>query len=322
VPRAHHLSFDLLQTFVRLLDNDGDALKTARQLNINQPSISKRIRYLQLPGPVLPCPWLSREGKRWRATAEGAKALPAVRDLIDRYDQLTAFAGAPATQAAELKLACGQQTVVGFVREALRRFHRSHPHARLRVSTLRGAARIEGVANGLLDLASVTHDEAAIREIARRELHVETIARRRLALVCHARSQWAKDLARFPENKTPPAALATFPLILPEPDAGVRAKLDEVLHRNDLTRKLQVRLEIGGWSAIMAYVEQRFGVGLVSESALPERKALVVRYLDPGEFPPSEVRLICRRRFDDASLPDLSPEGQALYDALKEAAAR
>lgn len=327
MPRTASLSFDLLETFVRLIENGGDTVKTAEQLHINQPSMSKRLRYLQLSSRVLPRPWLVREGKRWKLTEEGGKALPAVRDLIGRYGQLTAFAVPSEARGPDLRLACGREAVAGFVRDAVRHFtaemkrgKKEKQEFRLLISTVRGAARIEGVANGVLDMAIVTHDEASIHSIARRALHVETIAKHRLALVAHARSPWAAALRRLPERKTPPEALTKFPLILPEPDAGIRKGLDDTLRRHDLLDRLRIWLEVGGWSAIMAYVEDRQGVGVVSEGSLCERKSLIVRYLDPKEFPPTDLRLICRPGFNSADERALSAEGLALYEALRNAA--
>ena len=56
---------------------------------------------------------------------------------------------------AALRFACGQQAVAGPVRDVVRQFRQQHPQARVRISTVRGPQRIEGVANGVLDLALV-----------------------------------------------------------------------------------------------------------------------------------------------------------------------
>src|SRR5439155_9665188 len=126
---------------------------------------------------------------------------------------------------------CGQQMVQGFVREALRVYRAEHPQSPLRISTLRGQSRIEGVANGSLDLAIVTHDESAINEIARRVLHVEPLITHRLALVDGGKGIWSRGFRRLPEDHVPPSALAGFPLVLPEPDAGIRKKVDQILRQ-------------------------------------------------------------------------------------------
>src|SRR5262249_53985635 len=58
---------------------------------------------------------------------------------------------------------------------------------------------------------------------------------------------------------------------------------------------LDIALEVGGWSTILAYVRDGFGVGLVCEAAVGGADGLVVRPLDAAAFPPIEARLICRR---------------------------
>src|SRR5205807_637700 len=105
---------------------------------------------------------------------------------------------------------CGQQAAVGFVRRAVLAFHKQHRQSRLRISTARGATRIERVANGSLDLATVDHDDDAILKIARRPLHIETLCRERFALVSARKKPWSDLLEALPETKVSPKALMNF----------------------------------------------------------------------------------------------------------------
>jgi DNA-binding transcriptional LysR family regulator len=319
VPRPINLSIELLQTFARLIDNGGDAAKTAVELKINQPSMSKRLRFLQHRGPALERPWVERNGKTWQVTEEGTKALPAVRELVDRSNRLTTFVNEP-EKPPDLAFACGRQEAAGFVQKALHQFRTSRPNARIRIATLRGAARIEGVANGTFDLATTAFDPPMITSLARRDLHVETIRKQRLALVCSTQSPWRQKLEKVAEDEAPLAALAEFPLILPEPESSARQGLDELLRNAGLMNKLDIEIEVGGWSTIMAYVQAEFGVGVVSESSIPAGKSLVVRYFDPRAVPLRRTELICRRDFKDPNKPDLSAEAALFYAALKTAA--
>jgi hypothetical protein len=81
-------------------------------------------------------------------------------------------------------------------------FRKKHPDARPRISTPRGKARVEGVSNGSLDLAIVTHDEPSIVEIARRPLKIEPLVTCRLCLVCASDSKWASKLRSSRERAT------------------------------------------------------------------------------------------------------------------------
>ena len=311
--RQASLSLDLLKTFVALIENDGNASKTATELDIKQPSMSKRLRYLQHRGIVLKRqPWLFREGKTWKLTAEGQYALPAVKELINRHQRLLDFTE---TDRPELAIACGRHAVLGFVKDALQQFRRSHPKALVRISTLRGADRIARVASGSLDMAVVDNDESDIQRIAHRKLHIEKVAESHLGLVCASKSKWAKDLEKMAKTKLDPGAFSKFPLILPEPDAGIRNMLDSFFRQQGLAGKLDVRLEIGGWGTILKYVQGRYGVGLISESAVPPSQDLVVRYFDSEILPVSETKIICRHRIDSEER-DLSDIAAKFHDLL------
>jgi DNA-binding transcriptional LysR family regulator len=317
MPRSVTLSFELLQTFVALIRCDGDAAEAMRELGLNQPTMSKRLRYVQHAGPLLERPWVVRRGKTWELTDEGRRVWSAVTEIVDRYANLDRFLGGAQTPlAAPIRFACGQMMVAGLVREALRLFKKKLPHVPIQISTLRGRARIEGVSNGSLDLAVVTHDEPSVLEIARRPLYVEPLVSYRMALVCATESKWAPKLRALPKAGVPPQALVSFPLILPEADAGIRRSLDEVLRSRGLLNKLDVALEIGGWPTILAYVKDRFGVGLVSEAALEGSKGLTVRRLDPASFEPTEAKLISRRLAGSGEELDLSEQAQAWKQML------
>jgi DNA-binding transcriptional LysR family regulator len=322
MPRPLALSFELLRTFVTLIREDGDAGRAMRVLGINQPTMSKRLRPLQHAGALLDRPWLVRVGKVWRLTDEGLRVWPAVSELVRGYDSLEAFLDGEPAHPQAVRFACGQQMASGLVRSALRRFRREKPTVAIRVSTLRGRARIEGVSSGLLDLAIVTHDAPSIVEFARRPLYIQPLVTHHLALACATGSPWERKVRALPKGGVPAESLPSFPLILPEPDAGIRRELDKVLHQRGIQNTLDVAVEVGGWGTILAYVRDGFGVGLISEGALDEATGtgLVVRRLEPAVFAPIEAKLICRRRTGSSDALDLSEGALAWWWALERAA--
>src|SRR5436305_15117036 len=121
MPRVSRLSLELFDTFLGVLDHDGDAA-AARELGINQPSMSKRLAVLQHAGRGLRRPWLVRVGKNWQPTDEGRRVLPAVRDLRARYERLTDFLDDRSPAPPAFTFGCGQQAAAGFVLRAARRF--------------------------------------------------------------------------------------------------------------------------------------------------------------------------------------------------------
>jgi DNA-binding transcriptional LysR family regulator len=212
--------------------------------------------------------------------------------------------------------------VAGLVREALREFCKTDHPTPLRISTMRGRARIEGVSNGSLDLAIVTHSEPAIQEIARRSLHVEPLVRHGLVFACAVNSPWARAVRSLPEDGVPVDAMGRFPLIVPEPDAGIRKWFDETLRRRGVQARLNIALEIGGWGAILAYVRDGLGVGIVSQAAIADTEGLILRPLDPESFPAIEAKLIARRLAGSGESLDLSESGEAWRAVLYQVARR
>jgi DNA-binding transcriptional LysR family regulator len=187
------------------------------------------------------------------------------------------------------------------------------------VSGLRGRQRIEGVANGLLSMALVTHDKAQIETLARnRPIHVEDLMDDPLVVACGAKSEWAKELTsgRGPLGV---ADLAKFPLVLPEPDSGLREQLERKLGEAGHDRPFTVAIEVGGWAAILKYIEAGLGVGPLPRSVASRGKLLVSREAGPGLLPSNSVRLICRERHGGGGL-DLTEMEQAFMGMLREAA--
>ncbi len=319
MPRSPSLSFELLETFVTLIEEGGDASKAAARLGINQPSMSKRMSQLQGPGPSVASPWLERDGKTWGMTEEGRRMFPSVHELVRRYRALGRFSAGTRGEA-EFAFACGQEGAATYALEALRRLRREKPEVQARISTTRGRSRIEGVASGLLDLATVTHDEAEIRAIARRSLHVDHLRDDPLVLVASLKAgeDWADALRALPEGPVPAEALRTIPLVLPEPDSAVRGQIDRDLDAAGVTDGLKIAIEVGGWSAILAFVAEGLGVGVVPRSA-GERfgPGLWSRPLRAEQFRPIRLHLICRRAIGREGR-DLSPSGERFRELLIE----
>jgi LysR family positive regulator for ilvC len=324
MPRPSRLSLELLETFVALAENDGDATRTAEQLAINQPSVSKRLSAIRrLTGERIGQPWLVRKGKRWRLTAEGQRVRLVVTDMVRRYEQLNRFVASGAEGRHFVSIACGQQAAAGFVRAVIDRFVRENPEVRVRLSTPRGRERIEGVAAGKFDFAIVTDSPSTIRKVARREMFIEQLFDDRFVLAANppAKAAWGRQWQELPAEKQVVAGkLLDFPFILPEADSSRRQQFENWFFR--ATQKtLNVNLEVGGWQTILEFVESGLGVGLVPESAVQmfqerRRSKLTTRPLNPAEFPPDAVRLIARKAHGKDE-PDLTEIGKKVADLMR-----
>lgn len=321
MPRAETLSLELLRTFSTMIDCACDATHAAERLNINQPSMSKRLGPLQHSGRLLDRPWLQRKGKRWELTREGAMVAPVVRRILTEFDKLREFA--PGTQDAgeQVRFACGQHDVQSFVRHALLAFRKKHPAIGLRISTQRGEDRITSVDSGAIDLATVTHDDFRIRQVARNSLTIEVLKTDPLVVVCAKSSPWTRAVERLSKRKASLEMLADVPLILPDRSSGVRKTIDDALSERDLHGRLNVPLEIGGWSTILLYVAQKLGVGVVKEAAIENRSRFVVRVLDRNLYDPVETKLIFRAK-RPGEKSSLSDAAYAWRGVLREMASR
>ncbi len=322
MPRPTTLSIELLETFVTLIQHDGDAGQTARVLAINQPSMSKRMAHLNQAGEVLKRPWLRREGKKWLLTEEGQRVLPSVRELIERYNALHGYTHAQAARPPVVRFACGQTAVMGGVRRALARFRHEHPDTPVRISTMRGPRRIEGVASGALDLAIVSRSMDEIRGIARGDLHIEELARIGYSLVCSKSSVWAKVFKDLPRDKPITLTQACqFPLVTPEPDSRTREVFDEALQRHAAHARPELSVQTGGWLTILDYVRDGHGVGLVSDAVLvglDKTSTLDIRPLNSRQMSPAPLHLIARLAANRRDGVDLTEDGRRWMTALRD----
>jgi hypothetical protein len=211
--------------------------------------------------------------------------------------------------------------VTGHVRAALARFRREHPAVRVRIRTPRSRQRVRELAAGVVDLAEVSHDEPAARRIAGRPLVSWPLTSEPLVLVAAPATPWGAALAKLPARAALlPAAVAGLgaPMLLPEPGAAARRAFDRAMA--GVADELAVELETGGWAALVAYAEDGHGAAVVSRAAVRENHRLVVRPLDSAAFPPTQTRLIARRRPGTGADADLSPEGEAFRRAVLAAA--
>ena len=319
--QPEHIPLELLQTFVRIADLDGDATTAAQQLEISQPTVSKRLSALRrLTSDPDRQPWLLLKGKRWKVTAEGQRVRGVVAELVQRYEQMRQFVVGQQVGRPVVSLACGQQAASGFVKTAIEKFLKEHPECRVRLSTPRGKARIEGVAGGQYDLAIVTDSPATIHRIARMELYIETLFEDRFVLVANppAKAPWAKLWNSLPTDRPVTAKeLLGLPFILPEPDASRRQQFDEWMH-NATGQLLDVVLETGGWQTILDFALAGLGVGMVTESSLcslAQKSRILSRRLEGKDFPPDAVKMIARKAHG-VELPELTQAAVILAELL------
>jgi DNA-binding transcriptional LysR family regulator len=305
-----------MTTLVTIVRSDGDATAAADILRINQPSMSKRLAFLQHAGRILRRPWLERSGKKWQLTEEGRKVFPAVEELVHRYRLLT---DAIEEERPAVVFACGPEDAAAFVCAAVGAFRTRHPDTAYRICTRPPTARVEGVANGSLDMASVRMHQPEIQEIARRSLHVEDLCDDPLVLAATAAVAEFADFQALTDRAVTPKALTRFPLIVPEPGSGLRADFDRRCREAGIADRLHIVVEADPSFAAMQFVRDGVGVGVVPRSATVAVADLHVRALPPKLAPPNTARVMCRKRAGTDEL-DLSDGAVDFLKMLRDAA--
>lgn len=296
MPRPATLTPELLNTFVTLVRLNGNAGAACRELGINQPSMSKRLAYFQHAGSLIRRPWVVRRGKTWLMTDEGARVLPIVQDLLRRYDLMLDYVSRASTLSG-LSFACGREAYSRYVERTLFRYLAQVGNERsyqISVET-RGEARITGVASGLLGMALVTHDPEQIEKIAdHRPLYIEKIDEEPLALACARESRWADSFHLWREGRVSAKMIASVPLVLPDPDSGLRRQFEERLRIAGVDSGLQIAVQGGGWDVILEAVRSGQGIGLLPRTKA-ESAGLLTRAPLPSLLPCNATYLIARK---------------------------
>ena len=262
---------------------------------------------------------MEKHGKLFRLTPEGKLMLPAAEDQLRALGELLVeFVEAGRLQP--LSIGCGEEAAGGIVFDALVRWRPRHSEHPFRILTWRGEKRIEAVASGILDLALVTHDEAQIQRLARRELLVDRLLDDPLVLVCGTKTPWARDFVLLPDSGIGAARLPGFPLLLPERNSGIRERFDQALFTAGVLNRITIALEIGGWRTILTYAQEGVGIGLVPRSlAMRAGKGLALKPLAEELTPANTLRLICRS-LSSSTEPDLSDAGHDFRKCLLQVA--
>lgn len=303
-------------TFVTIVRKEGDATAAAEELKINQPSMSKRLAFLQHAGRILRKPWLERSGKSWQLTPEGKRVLPAVEELVHRYRLLT---GSIDEQRPEVMVGCGPSTASGFVREAVKLYRKRRPEGTFRITSSPAVTRVEGVANGSLDIACVRMASAEVLEIGKRPLYIQDLYDDPLVAVASTTFPEVDELSALTDKSFTPKVLHRFPLLLPEPTSDLRHDFDRRCREAGVYDRLKITVEAGPWSTVMQYVRDGLGVGVVPRSIAQAESAFVSRALPAKLSPTNTIRVVCRTKAGSDDL-DLTAAGLEFLTALRDAA--
>ena len=120
------------------------------------------------------------------------------------------------------------------------------------------------------------------------------------------------------EKALSPKTILRFPLVLPEPDSGLRRDFDRRCRDANVLDRLKVAVEVGPPSTALDYVRDGIGIGVVPRSATVGEGGMVIKPLPPKLSLANTIRVICRKRAGTDEL-DLSDGAADFLAALRKA---
>lgn len=255
-----------LQAFLAVLDT-GSFHRAASQLNMSQPTISRRIQALEA---ALGVALLERTTRRVKATAVGRALDPMVRKLMCEFENCVFSLGDFGVRhPGEVRIASIATAASCFLPRVLKRFTKAHPDIRFRIIDLSAEDGLECVASGEAEFG------INFLGASRSDLKFTPIIDDHFVAGCRADHPFA---ARGFINWSD---LSEQPLIISQ-RSGNRALIDQALSRSNL--RLNWSFEVIHLSTSFGLVEAGLGISIVPCLSLPlarNRSIVVVPVCDP-----------------------------------------
>jgi DNA-binding transcriptional LysR family regulator len=170
-------------------------------------------------------------------------------------------------------------------------------------------------------MACVRLPQQDILELARRPLFVEDLYDDPLVMIAVPEVENFGEYQALTDRAIAPKSLTRFPMILPEPDSGLRRDFDRRCRDCGIADRMKVVVEIGPCQSAMAYVRDGVGVGVLPRSVAARASGVVVKALPPKLSPPNAIRVLCRKRAGTDDL-DLSEGASEFLQLLRDVSAR
>ena len=254
-----------------VLEETGSVSESARRLGVSQPVISKKLQVFKDPracGAIL----LRSEG-RVELTEEAHAVLPAIRELLSRYDRIVRYLHQDVVSPQVLRIGSGSFAAEHYLPLAIAQLRPTLEDCQIETQVCRGRDRIVGTARGVFDLSIVTHDKDQIRQILRDErldeslLKVDRLGRHPLCVLAHIDSDAGRELQAASGDKTISLSqLASWELVGPDRQSGLRRQLEQRIRG----KSLYFIAEGGGWAAAKQYAQQGLGVAIVPWATVSE----------------------------------------------------
>ncbi|MDN3518605.1 LysR family transcriptional regulator [Aquisalimonas lutea] len=273
----------------------GSISRAAERLYLSQPSVSLQIQALERE---LDITLFERRGPRITLTPDGKALYELAQPLVDGIDALPSrFAERHQTlQTGRLDIAAGESSTLYLIPDLLKEYMNRYPDSPVKLHNVVGSDMLAALRNDEVDfgIGSMLElpDDVAYRAVYSFDTSLILPRGHRLA----ERERIELDDLASQELILPPRHLTTWRLV------------NLVLQQHNIP--YEVRLEVGGWEIMKAYVERGFGIGIASNICITGREDLVVKSL-PSIFPRRTYGVMWRRgRF-------LSPQAKRFIELMQ-----
>lgn len=273
----------------------GSISRAAERLYLSQPSVSLQIQALERE---LEITLFERRGPRITLTPDGKALYELAQPLVDGIDALPSrFAERHQTlHTGRLDIAAGESSTLYLIPDLLKEYMNRYPDSPVKLHNVVGADMLAALRNDEVDFAIGSMlelpDDVAYRAVYSFDTSLILPRDHRLA----DRERIELDDLASQELILPPRHLTTWRLV------------NLVLQQHNIP--YEVRLEVGGWEIMKAYVERGFGIGIASNICITGRENLVVKSL-PSIFPRRTYGVMWRRgRF-------LSPQAKRFIELMQ-----
>ncbi|MCC5811992.1 MAG: LysR family transcriptional regulator [Ectothiorhodospiraceae bacterium] len=257
----------------------GSISRAAERLALSQPSVSLQIQALEREMDITV---FERRGPRITLTPDGKALYELALPLVEGIDALPARFAArnESMQSGRLDIAAGESSTLYLIPDLLKQFMERFPDSPVKLHNLIGADMLQALRNDEVDFAI-----GSMMDLPD-DIHYRPVY------------SFATSLITPPDHPLAGAEeitlddLASDALILPPRHLTTWRLVNLVLQQNNIP--YQVRLEVGGWEIMKAYVERGFGIGIASNICLTGREQLAVKPL-PDVFPRRTYGVMWRR---------------------------
>jgi LysR family nitrogen assimilation transcriptional regulator len=243
------MEFRQLESLVAIADT-GSISRAAVAVNLAQPSLSRQIALLE---EELGQRLLVRTGRGVALTAAGEAFIVHARSILETSrrarDELRDMSDNP---GGRVTVGMPPRVALGMSVPLIQGFRKRFPRAVITVLEGLSLSLRESLVAGRLDMALM------FDPLPSPQLAYEPLLRERLLLVAPPHSKLPARVGL--------AALASYPMVLPNAPNAIRGLLEPVLAPRGIT--LEVLAEVGAVQTVLALVAEGVGCTIVPESAL------------------------------------------------------